>query len=120
MLLWRLGVEIIKKDASKTSRFPTMRIVEVAVGPFLKALIPFRIVTITNSLEGSMKMLHVILVNIIWRNVCTTAKPPDASGRLKITIVEMQRWAVRILWVHNRGYTAREEGHLLTRRQLHP
>eukprot|EP00438_Fugacium_kawagutii_P035883 Skav214942 [mRNA] locus=scaffold2244:64594:65040:- [translate_table: standard] len=62
--LWILGVEIIEKNASQASCLTTVFDQEVFICPLLELWIPIRVVLVAHVLVGTMKVLHVIVIEV--------------------------------------------------------
>mmetsp|Transcript_11489 Transcript_11489/g.23545 ORF Transcript_11489/g.23545 Transcript_11489/m.23545 type:complete len:334 (+) Transcript_11489:778-1779(+) len=111
-------VKIIEEDTTKTTSFATMLDLKVFVGPLFEFGVVLRIMLITNLLERSMEVLHIILIDVAGSNILTTTEPPNATIRFKVAVVKMHGWAMRIARVHNAGQSSGEEWDLAIRSRL--
>lgn len=114
-LIWLPVVEIIKKDASQSSRLASVLDEEILICPLLEFRIELFIVLVTNLLVRAVEVLNVILDQIRWSDVAAAAEPPHATIRLKVTVVEVHGGGVGIAWVHHGAQAARKERHTLSR-----
>mmetsp|Transcript_40939 Transcript_40939/g.96077 ORF Transcript_40939/g.96077 Transcript_40939/m.96077 type:complete len:371 (-) Transcript_40939:411-1523(-) len=102
-------VEIIKENTAKTTCLATMFDLEIPVRPSLELWVKFFIMVVADLLQGSMEMIHVVLVHIGRGDVRSAAEPPNSPVGFKIPIVEVHRGTHRILRMHDRRQPAGEE-----------
>ena len=112
--------DVIKEDATNASAFSTenkswsgaakhllrsaMSIHKILVAPLFESVVDSRPAPITSNLLCAMKVLDIFFVDVSRGEISSTAKPgfdSISSFNLKVSIVVMDCWAVRINWVCN-------------------
>jgi len=79
-----------------------MSINKILVTPLFESIVDTRPAPITRLLLRVMKVLDIFFVDISWCEISTPAKPgfnSISSFYLEVSIVVMDRWAVRVYWM---------------------
>mmetsp|Transcript_6060 Transcript_6060/g.15072 ORF Transcript_6060/g.15072 Transcript_6060/m.15072 type:complete len:221 (+) Transcript_6060:237-899(+) len=108
-------VQIIKEDSAQPTTLTTMFDQEIIIGPFLELIVVCWIVTVADIFVSSMKVSHIVLIDIDRCDISSTTEPPMFTViRFEVSVVEMHGRAVGVTRVHDTTQAAGKERDLLT------
>lgn len=108
-------IQIVKEDSAQPASFIAVGDDEVSIGPRFELGVELRIMTVAHLLIGSVKVLHIIQVEVGGGNISTATEPPNATIGFKVAIVEMHSGTEWIARMHDTGKSTSEEWYPLAR-----